>query len=88
MKRLRGKNKGEHLALHQWANDWLSADTDDGKSVIVTPTSVQLEGDEIERLRADEATFASGATHHAGEFWALWDLRDDGTFRRRRSVRP
>jgi len=46
MIRTRGKNKGEHLTLHQFCNDWISATTDDGRPVIVTPTSVAITKEE------------------------------------------
>lgn len=71
MIRTRGKNKGEHLTICQFANDWISADTDDGESMIVNPTSVLLEPGEAQIFLNDGTA--------SGMFWAEYKLKDDLT---------
>lgn len=59
----RGKLKGTKVTLHQFANDWLSVDTEDGNAMIINPTSVRLEPGEIEKFREHSST---------GQFWAWY----------------
>lgn len=63
---LRGKHKGKHARLHQFANDWISADLlPDNHPIIVSPTGVQLEGDEITEMRAHTSV---------GSFWSEYSF--------------
>lgn len=68
MIRTRGKKAGEKLVLHQFCNDWISADDSDGRPVIVNPTSVQLEPGEAEVMLADK---------NPGFFWKRYRLTPD-----------
>lgn len=56
----------ERLRLHQWSNDWISADTPYGGGVILRPTQVELDADEAEQIQQHP--------EHAGVFWQLWEL--------------
>jgi hypothetical protein len=81
MKILKGKNAGDGYRLHQWANDWMTADAPDGAPVIAKPLNVQLDGDEQRRMRESYERFLDGE-RHCGQFWHHWELKDDGTFAR------
>lgn len=74
MKRLRGKNAGEHLVPRQYCNDWIMADTEDGRGVIVSPLAIRLDPE-------DYAFFQPGSPH-AGSFWREFELTDDDRFRK------
>ena len=68
MFRTRGKDKGEHLTLHQFANDWISATTDSGKATLVNPTSIRLEPNEIDKfLMANNTGFFWDKYEHVGD---------------------
>lgn len=74
----RGKHSGKQATIHQFANDWMSVDIVDGpQGVIVAPTSVRLDTAEANEVREHVGT---------GQFWALWQLNDDGTFVRASEV--
>lgn len=77
MRMRRGKAYTEPGSLrpHQFCNDWISADTVDGKAKICNPTSVVLESDEEHRFFLNDT--------NPGTFWAEFELHDDGTFTRR-----
>lgn len=71
--------------LHQWSNDWISADpVDGGKSVILSPTRVKLSTEEVVRMRADEdqakMARSKAKVPHTGTFWLEWKLNDSGYF--------
>lgn len=70
---IRGKRKGEQVTLHQWCNDWMT--TEDGE--VLSPLSVRLAEDEIERVRA------SHAAGDVGHMFLLYDLDSDGRFRKK-----
>lgn len=72
---LRGKRKGETARLHQYANDWISADAQDGSAIILNPTSVRLEPGEREQMETHTST---------GFFWRRYEVRDDGQIVKRR----
>lgn len=75
MKILRGKHAGKTGRAHQYANDWLTADLDDGtRNVTLKPSMVQLEDDE------DWAKFSTTDPNIVGQFWREWRLNGDGTF--------
>ena len=46
-----GRNKGKEVVIHQWCNDWFILE--DGK--IYSPTSIQLNADEIEVFLKSES---------------------------------
>lgn len=82
------RRTGEYR-LHQWANDWLSADeVETGRPIIASPRGAKLTDEEAERLREDYNEFLqlAGAglpnQHHAGVFWLEWCL-DGNTLRKR-----
>jgi hypothetical protein len=71
---IKGPGKGRTVRAHQWSNDWISADDENGKPLILSPRSVRLDDEEIARFRATlDAT-------RIGYFWKWWELLDDGTF--------
>lgn len=74
MELISGAYKGEHVALSQWANDWISTKSVEAWRSILTPTNVKLTADEAEQVRA------SVDDPHVGMFWKNWRLNDDGTF--------
>lgn len=65
----RGKRAGQTARLHQYANDWISADDQDGRPIILNPTSVRLEPGEREAMKEHVST---------GSFWTTYEVRDDG----------
>lgn len=73
---LRGKRKGETVAIHQMSNDWISGD--DGN--IYNPTSLAYSFEEIDRLRADKSP---------GMFWSLYteSYQLDGSIKLKRRGR-
>lgn len=79
------------LRLHQWSNDWISADPveprDADKPMILSPMKVQLNPAEVATMRADEAAaheaWADNRTPTSGTFWREWIMSDDGYFKRR-----
>jgi hypothetical protein len=80
MKVLRGNDRGKSATLVQFSNDWIMVDMNGGTTAkIVTPTSVQVETDE-ERQRF-ESTKDNASV---GMFWQWWELRENGTFARRK----
>ncbi len=60
---------GEHLTLHQFCNDWITADTDDGRPVVVTPTTVRFTPEEIFELQTNP---------DPGTFWDEFEIHPDG----------
>lgn len=81
MKILRGNDRDKSATLVQFSNDWIMVDVNDGKSAkIMTPTSVQVETED-ERRRF-KSTMDS---ENVGMFWKWWELRDNGTFARRKA---
>ena len=83
MKILTGKNAGDGYRLHQWANDWMTADPPGGgRPVIAKPLNVELTEDEYVRMSASYMRFLAGE-RHCGLFWVHWELLEDGTFRER-----
>jgi hypothetical protein len=76
--RTRGKNIGEHLTLHQFCNDWISADDDAGNPIIVNPTSVKLEDGEAQMFINDP---------DPGMFWDAYQIDGDRFVRRQRRSR-
>jgi hypothetical protein len=81
MIRLRGRRAGEKLIPRQYANDWISVDTSDGRPEIVSPVAVQLDPE-------DFALFTDADPQRVGTFWREWRLCPDGRFRRNRLTRP
>ncbi len=79
------KRNGEKLRPHQFANDWISADTKDGRPVIVKPTAVQLEPEDMPMFTPPADPYSPEA-RRVGHFWLMWELHDDGTFTRRQPV--
>lgn len=69
----RGRRAGQHLTMHQFCNDWITADTDEGQPVVVSPLRVQLDAAEVAQVRASINT---------GIMWELYTLSDDGLFTR------
>jgi hypothetical protein len=82
VKILTGKRRGEVVKLHQWANDWITADTEDGRPLVLKPPMVEVEGDEYQRLTESYGRFQQG-DKRTGFFWRAWALGDDGRFTRR-----
>lgn len=54
MRRIRGKN--EQLTLVQFCNDWFMAASATKPNVIVRPTQVELDDEEMERIRTKPNT--------------------------------
>ncbi len=71
----RGRLKGVSMTPRQFANDWISATTADGRPVIVNPLSVTLDGDDIRWF------IARAGDGHAGFFWNRYVVVGD-TFAR------
>lgn len=65
---------GEHLNPRSVANDWITADTDDGQPVTVPPTTVRLEPSEIDWFEQKPET---------GHFWDWYEITEDLRFRKR-----
>ena len=82
MKIIKGKQAGQVVKLHQWSNDWMTADTDDGAPLVLKPPMVELDDDECRRMREDYARYQRDGWH-AG-FWRAWELGADGRFTRRK----
>lgn len=74
----KGKDKGLEFTIHQFCNDWfISRET--GK--VLSPTSVKLDPEEIKTVRG---AAARGLT---GKMFDWYDLMENGTFRKRRTLR-
>lgn len=74
----RGFKRGQHCTMHQFCNDWISVDFDDGTAAIVNPLSVELDDDnELVLFLMD---------NDPGIFWALyeWFVTDDNKVRFKR----
>jgi hypothetical protein len=84
VKILRGKNAGDGYKVHQWANDWITADGHGKQNIVLRPLNVQLEGDEYWRAFEDYTAFWQQGDRRSGMFWQLWKLELDGTFTRRK----
>lgn len=82
MKILSGKHRGATARLHQFANDWITADIGDLQSVILKPPQIELDDDEYQRMYESYLRFARGE-RTAGQFWRHWELRSDGRLYRR-----
>lgn len=78
----------ETWSLHQWANDWITADGPNGRTAVLSPTRVQLEGEEISEMLTDRdhalAQIEAGEYPHTGFFWKAWSLDPRGFFTARR----
>jgi hypothetical protein len=75
----RAPHRDARAQLHQFSNNWISAQLldgpDAGKPVILDPAAVELEPDEVVRLiRNREADLVSG---HRGLFWDRWRIDED-----------
>lgn len=67
--------------LHQWANDWISADGPNG-SEILSPLVVILDADEVRQFK--ETTDQT----HVGIFCLMWDLDEHtGRFTKQSKLR-
>jgi hypothetical protein len=66
---IRGKLKGTETKIHQWCNDWFMVDP----GGIVSPTQLKLSEDERAKILLH---------NNNGLLFGLFELRDDGTFRR------
>lgn len=66
---LRGKNKGQQVPIIQFCNDWFMV----GDGLIVSPTSLQLDFDEMHRVLSEGNT---------GFLFGRYELRSDGTFKK------
>lgn len=68
---LRGTRKGEEVEIVQWCNDWFSVKPHG----IIRPTNIKLTAQEAIRV-----------TNHKnnGLMFSLFELREDGTFKRMR----
>lgn len=81
MKRLRGKDKGQHLKPIQYANDWIMGEDADGKTHIVSPLAVQL--DPEDRAVFTQPDNEAASVIQSGQFWRWYQLGEDGRFRKR-----
>lgn len=66
MKVNRAGHKTEYK-LHQWANDWISADGPNGPEIL-SPLVVILDADEMEAVKATKDNA------NVGIFWIMWEL--------------
>lgn len=66
---LKGKNKGQEVAIHQWCNDWFMV----GDGQIVSPTNLQLNLDEMKRVLEH---------HNNGMLFGWFELQLNGRFKR------
>lgn len=73
----RGKRKGDEVAIHQFCNDWFT--DEDGN--VWNPVSIKLTPDEVDRVRD---AYDAGT---AGIMPGLYELGDDGVFKRRQPRR-
>lgn len=76
MKVNRGGNEAEYK-LHQWANDWISADGPNGPEIL-SPLQVILDEDEMKRVKetVDDV--------NVGIFWLMWELDEEtGRFKKK-----
>lgn len=71
---LRGKLRGKTAVIHQFANDWVTIDVpEEGiQGKVVSPTSLQLTADEVQRVRT--------APRQADGLLVWNALSDDGRF--------
>jgi hypothetical protein len=74
VKIIRGKHRGKTAKIHQFANNWISADIDGGGPAILSPLHVKLSTLEVSLIMKGRDT------GKAGYFWQRWALRTDGTF--------
>jgi len=83
MRIITGKDAGDGYRLHQWANDWITADPPGGgRPVIAKPLNVELTEDETTVMAASYMRFLNGE-RHCGQFWHHWELIEDGRFQAR-----
>lgn len=68
---LRGKNKGNYVEIIQWCNDWFMVEPGE----IVSPTSLQLNQDEIKKVTEHE---------NNGLLFGLFEMTPWGGFKRRK----
>lgn len=70
----RGRHKGRHGTVHQFCNDWVTADLDNGHHFTGSLLSVRLDPTEVAMFRN-----ATGV----GMMWREFELSDEGTFTRK-----
>lgn len=68
---IRGYDKGKLIKISQWCNDWFM----DTKGRMFSPTQLKLFPRTIEAVRTHD---------NNGMMFALYELRDDGTFIKRK----
>jgi uncharacterized protein (DUF1810 family) len=76
---LKGKHKGKEVRIRQCCNDWFSVDGLPPQESIIRPTNIKLTVAEMVHLQAAEG--------NTGILFALFDLWEDGTFKRRYRAR-
>lgn len=77
------------LIVHQWANDWITADPLDGgeSPKVCNPLRVRLNKPETRRFKEDRESFVKAPRqHHTGQFWLHYELveTDSGGYFTRR----
>jgi hypothetical protein len=77
VKVLSGKYRGREARLHQFANDWITADIGAVQSVVLKPHMVELNGDEFERMHESYLRFCQDG-RAGGQFWKHWRLLASG----------
>lgn len=71
---LRGKNRGNYVKILQWCNDWFMVEP----GGIVSPTSLQLNPDEIEKVLKNQELGLNGI------LFGLFEFTPWGGFKRRK----
>lgn len=84
MKVIKGKLAGDGYKLHQFANDWITADDPHGRPMTLKPDAIQIAGKEFEVMCESYRRYLEGSRKE-GYFWDAWELRPDGTLRRKAS---
>jgi hypothetical protein len=82
MKVLSGKYEGRTARLHQFANDWITADIGAVQSVVLKPHQVELDDGEYERMHESYLRFCQDG-RAGGQFWKHWQLLASGRLARR-----
>ena len=51
---IKGKNKGKKCRVHQHCNDWFSVQLEDGSPLIVSPTVLQFNLEEVKEIESNK----------------------------------
>ena len=70
---LRGNRKGDEVSVGQFCNDWFTVRDSEGKTLVLSPTSLQFTPEEVKMIKDCK---------NSGMLFRFFTLLPNGTFRK------